>query len=359
MTEKALLRCGFTTGSAAAAAACAAYLCRRTGAKCESVPLRLPDGSVLEVPVQEAAPSRAVVRKDGGDDPDVTTGAHIVVSLLPPDKPDPRGFEVPCGKGTLFLRGGQGVGIVTRRGLNVPPGHYAVNPGPRRMIAENLAFAGFGRTAERLVVHIEVPEGEALAEKTLNPVLGITGGISILGNSGIVFPYSNAAYAASVALQLRCIAAEGGSCAALATGGRTAAALAGDFPFLGEREIVRIGDFIYTAVNAARKAGLKHLIVGCMAGKLFKYACGERNTHAHKAAMMLPRLREIVPELSSDVELEHFSTMGELASAVSAELYRTILLRCRDRAMEYFSAWGGNDMKTEIALYHDSGERLL
>ena len=155
------------------------------------------------------------------------------------------------------------------------------------------------------------------------------------------------------------IAAEGGSCAALATGGRTAAALAGDFPFLGEREIIRIGDFIYTAVNAAKKAGLKRLIVGCMAGKLFKYACGERNTHAHKAAMMLPRLREIVPELPADVELEHFSSMGELASALPPDLYRTILLRCRDRAMEYLAAWGGNDMKTEIALYQDSGERLL
>ena len=359
MTETVSLRCGYTTGSAAAAAACAAYLCCGTGAKCERISLRLPDGSFLEVPVLEAAPFRAVVRKDGGDDPDVTTGAHIVVTLFPPDKPDPREFEVPCGKGTLFLRGGRGVGTVTRPGLDVPPGHYAVNPGPRRMIAENLALAGFGRTAERLVVRIEVPGGEVLAEKTLNPVLGITGGISILGNSGIVYPYSNAAYAASIALQLRCIAAEGGSCAALATGGRTAAALAGDFPFLGEREIIRIGDFIYTAVNAAKKAGVKRLIVGCMAGKLFKYACGERNTHAHKAAMMLPRLREIVPELPADVELEHFSSMGELASALPPDLYRTILLRCRDRAMEYLAAWAGNDMKTEIALYQDSGERLL
>lgn len=353
------LRCGYTTGSAAAAAACAAYRCRVSGEKPEQVRLTLPDGSLLSVPVSEVSENHAVVVKDGGDDPDVTTGAHIAVRLLEHEGADPAEYAERCGLGTLFLRGGQGVGMVTRGGLNVPVGHYAINPGPRRMISENMALAGFGKKEEELVVLIEIPEGAALAEKTLNPTLGITGGISILGNSGIVYPYSNAAYAASIALQLRSIAAEGGACAALATGGRSASAVARDFPFLREREIVRIADFIYVAVNAAKNAHLERLIVGCMPGKLFKYACGEKYTHAHKTKLMLPRLRELTAELPAELPLESMESMGELATKVPAELYRKILYACYEKASEHLSAWGGDDMKTEIVLYNDQGERLI
>ena len=171
------LRCGYTTGSAAAAAACAAYRCRVSGEKPEQVRLTLPDGSFLSVPVSEVSENHAVVVKDGGDDPDVTTGAHIAVRLLEHEGADPAEYAERCGLGTLFLRGGQGVGMVTRGGLNVPVGHYAINPGPRRMIVDNMALAGFGKKEEELVILIEVPEGALLAEKTLNPALGITGGI--------------------------------------------------------------------------------------------------------------------------------------------------------------------------------------
>ena len=139
------LRCGYTTGSAAAAAACAAYRCRVSGEKTEQVRLTLPDGSFLSVPVSEVSENHAVVVKDGGDDPDVTTGAHITARLLDYAEADPGEYMERCGLGTLFLRGGQGVGMVTRGGLNVPVGHYAINPGPRRMIVENMALAGFGK----------------------------------------------------------------------------------------------------------------------------------------------------------------------------------------------------------------------
>ena len=197
------LRNGFTTGAAATAAAVGAWTAQNGAPPPEQVELLLPDGSFLAIPLERCAPGTATVRKDGGDDPDVTDRAEIHVELRPGSCDDPRAFSEQCGAGRLYLTGGEGVGVVTRPGLAVPPGHFAINPGPRHMLVKNLERAGFGKTpGEELTVVISVPAGKVLAEQTLNPTLGIVGGISILGNSGIVHPYSNAAYAATVALQL-------------------------------------------------------------------------------------------------------------------------------------------------------------
>ena len=112
-------------------------------------------------------------------------------------------------------------------------------------------------------------------------------------------------------------------------------------------------------MNAAKNAHLERLIVGCMPGKLFKYACGEKYTHAHKTKLMLPRLRELTAELPAELPLESMESMGELATKVPAERYRKILHDCYEKASEHLSAWGGDGMKTEIALYNDQGERLI
>ena len=203
------LRNGFTTGAAATAAAVGAWTAQNGAPPPEQVELLLPDGSFLAIPLERCAPGTATVRKDGGDDPDVTDRAEIKVELRPGSCDDPRAFSEQCGAGRLYLTGGEGVGVVTRPGLAVPPGHFAINPGPRRMLVKNLERAGFGKApGEELTIVISVPAGKVLAEKTLNPTLGIVGGISILGNSGIVRPYSNAAYAATVALPFLLIVRE-------------------------------------------------------------------------------------------------------------------------------------------------------
>ena len=206
-------------------------------------------------------------------------------------------------------------------------------------------------------ITVSVPDGEALAAETLNPALGVEGGISILGTSGIVRPYSNAAYAATVALQFRSLAASGFTVGATATGSRTAAALRRDYPELAPQGLVEIADFIHVAVRAAASAGLEKLIVGCMPGKLFKYACGEKNTHARKNRLLMGRLAELNVPLPAGVDPARFESMGELKAALAPEAYRAVLEALKPLALRVLRGWGGA-LPVELALYNEKGERL-
>lgn len=345
MKKPGTLRNGFTTGSAAGAAAVAAF--RKSA---EPVELCLPGGGRLTVPVCRIWPGGASVIKDGGDDPDVTTGSEIRVELAPFDsEPGASDYLEKSDELELVIRGGPGVGIATRPGLAVPVGKSAINPTPRRMLLENLAHAG---CRGRFLVMISVPGGEETARKTLNPTLGIEGGISILGNTGIVRPYSNAAYAATLVLQIGSVAASGGKTVALTTGSRSAEAVARDYPELPPEAIIRIGDFIHVAVTAARKCKLEKLIVGCMPGKLFKYACGERNTHAQKSKLSPVKLREFGVDLPG-LELEKMDTMGELAAHLEEAAYRKVLCAVLEKARSVLKQWAGETV-VEVALYDDA-----
>lgn len=340
------LRTGYTTGSAMTAAAVAAW--RDLSGE---VTILLPGGGTLAIPVERRWPGGAAVRKDGGDDPDVTHGCEIVTELTSSGGCD-ADFALSCGAGVLLIRGGAGVGRVTRPGLAVPVGCPAINPGPRRMLAENLERAGFGAKPEHLTVTVSVPGGEELAKKTLNPALGVMGGISILGHSGIVRPYSNEAYAETIQLQLGGIAACGGRAAALVTGNRTTDAVRRDYPELPAEAVVPIADFIHVAIRAAAGAKLERVVVGCMPGKLFKYACGLENTHAHRNKQELARLAGF------GVECPDAATMGEVASRLSAEEYRELLNRLYDKALEVLQRWAGAETQIELALYDNEGGRI-
>lgn len=347
------LRCGWTTGSAMTAAALAAW--RGAGG---SVRLQLPGGETPEIPIARIWPGGAAVIKDGGDDPDVTSGCEISVTVVPfSGEPEEADHLIPCGKGEIVIRGGTGVGHVTRPGLAVPVGKAAVNPGPRRILAENFKLAGFGRTqGERLLVTVSVPEGEEIAKKTLNPVLGIAGGISILGNSGIVRPFSNAAYAATIALQLRSAAANGATAAALTTGNRTTAAVRRDWPGIPPEAVVPVADFIEVALKAVVKAGFERVIVGCMPGKLFKYACGFENTHAHRNKLTLARLRDFGVDLPG-IPLEAIDTMGELRARIGESHFQEVLDPVYIRAREVLREWV-RPVNLELALYDEDGRRI-
>ena len=190
------LRCGYTTGTCAALAASGAVQKLLTGVWPETVSLRTPKGLTVEVPLEhcrmQGDTAQCSVRKDGGDDVDKTTGALIRANVSLSDTPGIR------------IRGGQGVGRVTKPGLDQPVGEAAINRVPRQMIREAVEAAC--RTADYdggAEVTISVPEGETIAQKTFNPQMGIVGGISILGTSGIVEPMSMQAMIDTMALELR------------------------------------------------------------------------------------------------------------------------------------------------------------
>ena len=345
------LRSGFTTGAAMTAGALAVFL-RQSG----TVQVITPDRSTLTIPVDSFKDDSAVIRKDAGDDPDATDGAHIEVLFRPAEltEAQPQDYTETAGELTVIVRGGDGVGLVTRPGLAVPVGKHAINPGPRRLLMNNLLRCGATGT---WLLRVAVREGRVMAEKTLNPVLGVTGGISILGGGGVVKPYSNAAYAATIALQMRTIAKSGFDTAAVVTGGRTETAVLRDFPVLEKMQVVRIADFIAHSLRAASAAGIRRIIIGCMPGKLLKYACGDENTHAHKTKLRPALIRSLGIPLRDDLPLEEYDTMGELASYLTAAEYTELLNALKIRALENLQKWAGK-ASAELALYSDRGERI-
>ncbi len=259
------LRKGFSTGAAAAGAAKAAAS-RCLGAGLDQVMLNLPNGNQLTIPISNSGvdlsgEAFAEVVKDGGDDPDVTNGLVIKALVR----------RVATG---VRIYGGKGVGLVTKPGLPVAPGEPAINPTPRRMIEEALADL----TAEGgWEVTIEVPEGERVATRTLNPRLGIIGGISILGTTGIVEPMSEEAWQVSLVSQLSVMKALGLRTAVL-TPGRQGAAVAVNHGIPGEH-LAEMSNFVGYMLDQCLELGFSSVILWGHYGKLIKVAAGNFQTH--------------------------------------------------------------------------------
>lgn len=289
-------RTGFTTGACSAAAARAAVVGLVTGSVPETIECVLPNGDTVTFAVQDGVvdvlqrTAHAVVVKDAGDDPDCTDKARLTadVSLLP-DQPD-----------HIHITGGSGVGVVTMPGLGLTVGLSAINPVPRRNIEANVRIAGASLLDDvGLSITISVPDGELMAKKTTNARLGILGGISILGTTGIVKPYSTAAYRASVVQGVQVAGTLPHGIVVLTTGGRTEKFVMDELPHLPEAAFVQMGDFLRYAMSAAVKAGLKRVVIGGMVGKLTKIAQGETITHAGRADVNTALLAEIATELGA------------------------------------------------------------
>lgn len=262
------LRCGYTTGTCAAAAAAAAvkmFLCRRP---VEGMLLTLPGGEQVEIPILfpkwDGEGASCGVRKDGGDDPDVTNGALIFVHVY------------PLKDGELLIEGGQGVGRVTKPGLPCGVGEAAINPVPRQMIAQNIRQidpdGGY-----RVV--ISVPEGERLAAHTFNPSLGIVGGISIIGTTGIVEPMSEKALVDSIRLEMSVRRAEGFSSLA-AVPGNYGLNFLKDLVGKPLEGCVKYSNYLGEMLDFSRKLGFGRLLIVGHAGKMVKVAGGMMNTHS-------------------------------------------------------------------------------
>jgi cobalt-precorrin-5B (C1)-methyltransferase len=272
--RKRALRTGWTTGICAAAAAKAATALLATGEPQSVVEVALPSGRRVTFAVDRCelvhgpagVKAEAVVVKDAGDDPDVTHGAHLTATVS--WRPEPG----------ISLDGGVGVGVVTKAGLGLEVGAPAVNPVPRKMITQAVGeVADLATTGVRVV--ISVPEGERMARKTTNARLGIIGGISILGTTGIVRPFSTASWRASVVQAVSVMAAQGERTVVLCTGGRTEAGARKLLPGLPEVCFVEVGDFTGAALRQAVADGLEHVVFVGMIGKLTKLAAGVLMTH--------------------------------------------------------------------------------
>jgi cobalt-precorrin-5B (C1)-methyltransferase len=272
MTTTTGLRTGWTTGTCASAAAKAAAIWLVDGTVPATVEVALPDSRRVAFPVTDvdpAHPHRCAVVKDAGDDPDCTHGAHVTADVA----------WGPPGLRRTELRGSDGVGTVTKPGLGLPVGAPAINSVPQRMIRAAVGEV----TPAPLVVTISVPDGEAMAAKTSNARLGIVGGISILGTTGIVKPFSTASYRASVVQQIDVAAAQGEGTVVLATGSRSDDAAQRIFSELDAVCFVEVGDFTGIALRKAAACGIENIHFVGMAGKITKLAAGVMMTHFRRS----------------------------------------------------------------------------
>ncbi|MDX8384745.1 MAG: cobalt-precorrin-5B (C(1))-methyltransferase [Ghiorsea sp.] len=283
-------RKGFTTGANAAAAARAAVMGLAQGEVPDAVETLLPNASRVLFQVCDGRvadgnkKAHAMCIKDAGDDPDCTDGAHLTVDVVLLD----------THVGEVLLQGGEGVGRITMRGLGLEVGGPAINPVPRQNIEANVREVGALLLAKHgLEVTVSVPGGEIMAKKTLNDRLGIIGGISILGTTGIVHPYSTAAFRASVVQGIEVAANQGQDTVVLTTGGRTEKFVIASLPELEQACFVQMGDFLGPALDSCVKENIKHVIIGGMVGKLTKMAQGEIITHANRKAVNTDLLAEI------------------------------------------------------------------
>lgn len=267
-TEPKELRTGWTTGTCASAAAKAAAILLTSSKLPSSVEVELPSGKRVTFAVEDSGDGGAVVVKDAGDDPDCTDGARMTVHA--------RELQ---GTHELVFRAGDGIGTVTKPGLGLPIGAPAINPIPSKMIA----LAVREVTSKGLELTFSVPGGKEMAQRTTNARLGITGGISILGTTGVVRPFSTAAYRASVVQQINVAAAQNEKTIVLATGSRSEALAIRLFPELDPICFVEVGDFTGVGLRSAAKMGAEKIIWVGMVGKISKLANEVMMTHFHRS----------------------------------------------------------------------------
>ncbi|VFQ47247.1 cobalt-precorrin-5B (C(1))-methyltransferase CbiD [Desulfoluna butyratoxydans] len=297
MAKKRTLRNGFTTGTAAAAAVKGALSLLFTGVCPEKVRIAFLSEGHVDIPLvsceMDGETAVCTVMKDGGDDPDITRNAIIGARVR----------REEAAEDDLVICGGQGVGRVTRPGLEVPVGQAAINPGPVKMIRAvvEMLRAETGES-DPLVVEIFVPDGEEMAKKTLNSRLGIEGGISILGTTGIERPLSHEAYEATVRSSIKVAKAMGAHSVVCTTGRRSERFAMEVFPERAETCFVQIGDFFKSSMETAGAQAMD-VILAVFFGKAVKMAAGIPHTHAAKSDLNLRFLADLVEEMVDDPEL--------------------------------------------------------
>ena len=297
------LHSGLTTGTCATAAAIAATIRLLKYETPEEVPVVLPNGETIHVVVSYGE-DYASVFKDAGDDPDVTNGLEIRASV----KPIPADAPTRSLSNTFEILGGEGVGTFTLPGFDYPPGSPAINKAPREMIRQNLTAL----TNDPLSITISVPEGEAIAKRTFNPRLGIEGGISIIGVSGIVKPFSEEAFIDSIRKCMTVAQASGTSRVVINSGGKSERFVKALYPNLPQQAFVEYGNYIGETLKMAHELDIRKVTLGVMLGKAVKLAAGHLDTHSRKATMDKAFLSEILEEAGIHIDISTLTLAREL-----------------------------------------------
>ena len=317
MVEKLLpefypLHSGLTTGTCATAAAVAAAQRLLKNETPEEVPVLLPDGETIYVPVSYSE-EYASVFKDAGDDPDVTNGLEIRASVKPSE--------------TFEILGGEGVGRFTLPGFDYPPGEAAINKAPREMIRQNLESYGVP-----LQVTISVPEGAEIARRTFNPRLGIEGGISIIGVSGIVKPFSEEAFIESIRKCMTVAKASGSERVVINSGGKSERFVRALYPTLPQQAFVEYGNYIGETLKIAHELNIKKVTLGVMLGKAVKLAQGHLDTHSRKATMDKDFIYTMLREAGIETDISDITLARELWEKIPKEktqdFVRVVISHC-------------------------------
>lgn len=354
MDSKKELRKGFTTGSCGAAAAKAALYMLLTGSVKDEIEIITPGGAVFRTEVKdifrEGNRVRCAVVKDGGDDPDVTTGLHVTAEVRAEERTD--------GALEIRIEGGPGVGRVTLPGLDQPVGNAAINRVPRQMIekeltevAELLDFRG------RIRVILSVPGGEAAAERTFNPRLGIEGGISILGTTGIVEPMSTRAILDTIRVELNQRKALGDRIAAVSPGNYGLNFMKETYGYDLNRS-VKCSNYVGDTVDMVREMGFRGMLLTGHIGKLIKVSGGIMNTHSKEGDARMELLAAGVIRAGGSTDtlrgILNCRVTEEALGIIqgeSPELLRKSMESVMDRILYYLRKRAGEELPVECILY--------
>jgi len=351
------LKTGYTTGTSAAAASKSALITFLTGKSVEKVQVTLPKGKVVQLKVawtriNEKSITSAVI-KDAGDDPDVTHGAEICSTV-----------ESTSNKGEVKIIGGAGVGKVTKPGLGLLLGDAAINPIPMKMITEAIheVLNLYPEVIKKqgLKVIISVPGGEEIAKKTDNPRLGILGGISILGTTGIVLPYSTASFAAAIRQSLDVGIALKADTFILTTGGRSEDFCKGLF---GDTYVdhcyVQMGDFAGYSVKQCHDKRVKKVFIAGFIGKLTKIAMGVKQTHVRGSHVNMEFMAKLAETVGASEEVLKLildaNTARHVSEIIDAHNIKGFYDLICSNAASQLSTYSKNELSIEVIMFDFKG----
>ena len=315
------LHSGLTTGTCATAAAVAETLRLLKGVTPDEVSVILPNGETIMVAVGYGD-GYAYCIKEAGDDPDVTNGIEIRASLTPNPSPN--------GEGNIEIFGGEGVGRFTLPGFDYPPGEAAINKAPREMILHNLEQLSIINCP--LSITISVPQGAEIAKRTFNPRLGIEGGISIIGVSGIVKPFSEEAFVDSIRKCMTVAQASGSERVVINSGGKSERFVKALYPDLPQQAFVEYGNYIGETLKIAHELGIKNVTLGVMLGKAVKLAAGHLDTHSRKTTMDKAFIQQMLEASGCDIDISNITLARELWAMIPSNqvnaFANTIIQHC-------------------------------
>ena len=332
------LHSGLTTGTCATAAAVAATMMLQGGSSfvTSEVPVIFPDGETIYVSVGYGE-GYAYCIKEAGDDSDVTNGIEIRARVeVGVETGVERGVQTtpPAGTppdlgGEIKIFGGEGVGRFTLPGFDYPPGEAAINKAPREMIRKNLEQFGIPQT-----VTISVPQGAEIARRTFNPRLGIEGGISIIGVSGIVKPFSEEAFIDSIRKCMTVAKASGSERVVINSGGKSERFVKALYPNLPQQAFVEYGNYIGETLKIAHELDFKKVTLGVMLGKAVKLAAGHLDTHSLKTTMDLDFIRQMLQESGINIDISDITLARELWERIPLtqldDFAHTVIRHCAD-----------------------------